>query len=166
MLPPQHHNDRAAPPCPAFIWVLGSRRRSSCSHCTDYDLPAARSACLCAGKQMTRPMSHGTWETRTETADHGGLLERPALEDTPQSSGTAPHIRKSQPPDQHLITYHMVGSVSTSTLGCSTAQLASLLPQVAGSQNNWPSISREFLTHPTAALGNVDIKLIKFFEFY
>lgn len=82
------------------------------------------------------------------------------------SSGTAPHIRKSQPPDQHLITYHMVGSVSTSTLGCSTAQLASLLPQVAGSQNNWPSISREFLTHPTAALGNVDIKLIKFFEFY
>lgn len=92
---------------------------------------------------MTRPMSHGTWETRTETTDHGGLLKWLALEDIPTVlMNFAPHIRKSQPPDQHLISYHMVGvTVSTSTLGCSTAQLASLLPQVAGSQNNWPSIS-------------------------
>lgn len=88
-------------------------------------------------------MSHGTRETRTETRDHGGLLKWLALEDTPTVlMNFAPHIRKSQPPDQYLISYHMVGvTVSTSTLGCSTAQLASLLPQVAGSQNNWPSIS-------------------------
>lgn len=76
---------------------------------------------------MTRPMSLDTWETRAETTDHDSLLKWLALEDIPTVlMNFAPHIRKSQPPDQHLISNHMVGvTVSTSTLGCSTAQLAS-----------------------------------------
>lgn len=109
-------------------------------------------ASLC-GKADDTP--YEPWHLGDKERDSGprGLLERPALEDTPQSSRTAPHIRKSQPPGQHLTAYHMVGSVSTSPLGCFTAQLASLLPQVAGSQNNWPSISREFSHTPQQPWG-------------
>lgn len=112
---------------------------------------------------MTRPMSHGTWETRTETTDQGGLLKWLALEDIPTVlMNFAPHIRKSQPPDQYLISYHMVGV----SVHLNPWLFHSTAGQLASPSGRFSKQLALNLTHPIAALGNVDIKLIKFFEFY